>query len=153
MSTRAQRYSLGMALYCRIIIDALLDILQDNEVKELKEKMRSVADLVVWLGGDFVPRFKRIKRRWEKLNKRWVSYGYGEIESPLHYEHYLLFEKTVKRHGYQDRLVEIRNGLLSILKPSMGPEDKEKFARDCLDFFVKLEGTCNYAFRQEYFNS
>ena len=80
MSTRKQEDYLGMALYCRIVIDALLDLLRDIEIKELKEKMKSAADLIVWLGAELVPEFKTTVNRWEK-GKRYPSYGYGGIES------------------------------------------------------------------------
>lgn len=151
MSTRKQEDYLGMALYCRVVIDALLDFLQEIEVKELKEKMKSAADLIIWLGAELVPEFKTTVRRWEK-GKRYPSYGYGDIENRLHYEHYLIFEKAVKRGSYQGQLAEIRRGLLSIIKPSTKLKAKKEAAGFGLDFFVSLESACLYAFRQEYFN-
>lgn len=151
MSTRKQEDYLGMALYCRIVIDALLDFLRDIEVKELKEKMRSAADLIVWLGAELVPEFKTTVRRWEK-GKKYPSYGYGSMESRLHYEHYLIFEKAVKRGSHQGQLAEIRKGLLSIIRPSTKLKVKKEAVNICLDFFVGLESACLYAFHQEYFN-
>jgi hypothetical protein len=154
MTTRKQMDLLGLMLYCQNIVDALLGFLRREEVKKLEEKMKSAADLMVWLGAEFAPEFKETVNGWRKSGEKWPSYGYGDLETRLCHECYLVFEKTVKNGGYKNRLVEIRRNLLSLINPDPAIDfsNQKENAEVCLDFFSNLLGACHYAFKREYFD-
>lgn len=152
MITGKQMDYLGLALYCQNVVDALLGFLQGEKVKELEEKMNSAADLMVWLGTEFVPEFKETADSWRKSGKKWQSYDYGSRTTPLHYEHYLIFEKAVRDGSHQDRLAELRKGLLRLLDLTIDLDAKKEGAEACLYFFSDLLTACLYAFRRERFD-
>jgi hypothetical protein len=143
---------LDLMFYCQVVVDALLDFLQNKKVEKLKEKMESAADLMVWLGAGLVPEFKEIADSWRKGGKKWPNFNCGDGESPLRHEHYLIFEKMVKKGGYKDKLEKIRQNLLSLNNPIITFDAKKGNAETCLFFFGNLFSACHYAFRQEFYN-
>ena len=148
MITRKQMECLGLMLYYQTIIDTLLDFVQGEETRESEKRIKSAADLVVWLGAEFISELKETANGWRKSGENWPSYGYGDNKKPLYYEHYLIFKNVVMGGNYEDRLVEIKNSLLSLINPKIGFDIKKANAEACLNFFSNLLSACQAACRR-----
>lgn len=138
-------YFFGLSVYCIRVQEVLLDFCEGKKVEDFPAKIESAADLIIQLGADFVPEFKRIVR---EQNDSWPTYGFGTHKSHIEYEHFLAFKNVVQKNGCQDRVAEIRSKLLSLLDPSVKAGTKKKNAEACRKFFDSLWSECNWQYNQ-----
>lgn len=132
---------LTLSMHIYYFMERLIEFCDEKRVdqKKFERAMRSAVELLRVLGADYIPKFRNTSLfSWKDEN------GNSHI---IHYEHLDVFGRVADGLPNPGKtIMEMRRKLFSLVGRRLDKKSKKKNAKECIDFFYKLNGRYLYEF-------